>query len=33
MTGVSIKDREVVEKEPTITEYRVRMKISPVLKD
>jgi flavin-binding protein dodecin len=33
VTGAWIKDQEVVAKEGKITEYRVRMKISFVLKD
>ena len=33
VTGAWIKDHEVVAKNGTITEYRVRMKISFVLKD
>ena len=33
VTGAWIKDQEVVAKDGKITEYRVRMKISFVLKD
>jgi dodecin len=33
VTGAWIKDQEVVATNGTITEYRVRMKISFVLKD
>jgi dodecin len=33
VTGAWIKDQEVVAKNGTITEYRVRMKISFILKD
>jgi hypothetical protein len=32
MTGAWIKDQEVVAKYGTITEYRVHIKIGPVLK-
>jgi hypothetical protein len=33
VTGAWIKDQEVVVKNGTTTEYRVRIKISPVVKD
>jgi hypothetical protein len=33
VTGAWIKDQDVVAKNGTITKYRVRIKVSPVLKD